>query len=70
MEMGHIFVYEKLKWRPFVFQACIHRPAVEFPSLEVFKTQLNTALSSWLRAGAWGRSSPEVPPDLNWSVIL
>jgi len=54
-----------------------HRLLREFaatPSLEIFKAQLGTALGNLLKVtlldqAAWTRQSPEVPANLNHTVI-
>lgn len=53
----------------------VARKAVETPSLEIIKTQLDAVLSNLLQlilfsAGWWSRQSQELPSHLILSVIL
>lgn len=46
----------------------LHRGAVEFPPLEIFKTQLDNIMDNLLQLTL--HSSPGVPANFNYAVIL
>jgi len=66
----HFFTVRVAEWRRW-----LRREVVESPSAEMLKTHLYTALGNWLWVALleqrrWTRWHPEVPSNLNHSVVL